>query len=178
MSNGEYGIKTRAYITELKMTKLSGSMLIEYQKFLEEGSVMVMPGKTLKMNDVYDDLDRYIQMNEYDVRAFGYDPYNAKDFVERWEMENGSFGIEKVIQGKRTESVPLGELKTLAEERDLLFDELLMQFCMGNCITAEDVNGNRMILKRRQDQKIDCVAAMMDAYVAYKLHMDDFDMAA
>ena len=178
LSNGQYGIKTRAYITELKMTKLSGSMLIEYQKFLEEGSVMVMPGKTLKMNDVYDDLDRYIQMNEYDVRAFGYDPYNAKDFVERWEMENGSFGIEKVIQGKRTESVPLGELKTLAEERDLLFDELLMQFCMGNCITAEDVNGNRMILKRRQDQKIDCVAAMMDAYVAYKLHMDDFDMVA
>ena len=175
LPDGRYGVKTRAYITELKLRSLTGSLRLEYEKFLAEGSVMVMPGKVLNMIQVYEDLDSHIQRCQYDVRAFGYDPYNARDFVERWITENGSFGVEKVIQGKKTESVPLGELKILAGERDLLFDELLMKFCMGNCITIEDVNGNRMILKRKQDHKIDCVAAMMDAYVALKLHKDDFD---
>lgn len=175
LPDGRYGVKTRAYITELKLRSLTGSLRIEYEKFLAEGSVIVMPGKVLDMLQVYEDLDEHIQKCQYDVRAFGYDPYNAKDFVERWITENGSFGVEKVIQGKKTESVPLGELKILASERDLLFDEILMKFCMGNCITIEDVNGNRMILKRKQDHKIDCVAAMMDAYVALKLHKDDFD---
>jgi len=174
--NGKFGVKTRAYITELKFRSLTGSLRIEYEKFVQEGSVMVMPqDKVLNMTQVYEDLDDHIQRCQYDVRAFGYDPYNAKDFVERWIMENGSFGVEKVIQGKKTESVPLGELKILAGERDLLFDELLMKFCMGNCIAILDVNGNKMIQKKRQDYKIDCVAAMLDAYVAFKLHRDDFD---
>ena len=175
LKNAQFGIKTRAYITEWKLRSLSGSLRIEYEKFLAEGSVIVMPGKVLDMVLVYEDLDNYIQRCQYDVRSFGYDPYNARDFVERWIMENGSFGVEKVIQGKKTESVPLGELKILAGERDLLFDELLMKFCMGNCVAIEDVNGNRMIVKKKQEHKIDCVAAMMDAYVAYKLHKDDFD---
>lgn len=175
LKDGRYGVKTRAYITELKMQNLTGSLRIEYEKFLAEGSTIVMPGKVLDMIQVYEDLDEHIQKCDYDVRAFGYDPYNARDFVERWVSENGSFGVEKVIQGKKTESVPLGELKILAGERDLLFDQRLMTFCMGNCITVEDANGNRMILKKKQDHKIDCVAAMMDAYIAYKLHKDDFD---
>ena len=150
-------------------------MRIKYDDFINEGSLIVLEGTVLNMNDVYDDVDRFIIERQYDVRCFGYDPYNAKEFVERWCRENGPFGVEKVIQGAKTESVPLGELKKMSEDRALLFDELLMQFTMGNCITLEDTNGNRKLLKRRQDQKIDAVAAMMDAYVAYKLNLDAFD---
>ena len=150
-------------------------MRIKYEEFISEGSLIVMEGTVLDMMQVYEDLDSYITRVEYDVRCFGYDPYNAKEFVERWASENGPFGIEKVIQGAKTESVPLGELKKLSEERMLLFDEALMTFCMGNCITLEDTNGNRKLLKKRQDQKIDSVAAMMDAYIAYKLNRDAFE---
>lgn len=150
-------------------------MRVKYESFIEENSLMVMPGTVLNMIDVYDDLDSFIADNAYDVRCFGYDPYNAKEFVERWATENGSFGVEKVIQGARTESVPLGELKKLAEERILYFDEELMKFAMGNCIIIEDTNGNRKLSKKRYDQKIDAVAAMMDAYVAYKLNIDAFE---
>jgi phage terminase large subunit-like protein len=148
-------------------------MRSKYEIFMKEGSLVVMPGTVLDMMEVYEDLDRHISECEYDVRTFGYDPYNAREFVERWERENGGYGVEKVIQGAKTESVPLGELKKLSEERLLLFDEDLMTFAMGNCITLEDTNGNRKLYKKRYDQKIDAVAAMMDAYVAYKLNRED-----
>lgn len=175
LSTGEFGIKTRSYISENTLMKLQPAMRLKYNDFLKEGSLIVLNGIVLKMDEVFDDLDAYINESLYDVRCFGYDPYNAKTFVERWEMENGPFGIEKVIQGAKTESVPLGELKKLAEDRMLLFDEDIMAFTMGNCITIEDTNGNRKLLKKRHDQKIDNVAAMMDAYVAYKLNADAFE---
>lgn len=175
LSNGCFGVKTRNYISELTLMKLPGAMRIKYEQFIEEGSLIVLDGTILDMMKVYDDLDNYIIACSYDICCFGYDPYNAKDFVARWEAENGPFGIEKVIQGAKTESVPLGELKKLSEERMLLFDEELMSFTMGNCITLEDTNGNRKLLKKRNDQKIDAVAAMMDAFVAYKLNRDAFE---
>ena len=175
LRNGCFGIKTRNYITELTLSKLPLAMRAKYDQFINEGSLIVMPGTVLDMMEVYDDLDNFIADAGYDVRCFGFDPYNAREFVERWERENGPFGIEKVIQGAKTESVPLGELKKLAEERMLLFDEELMTFAMGNCIALEDTNGNRKLLKKRCDQKIDAVAAMMDAYVAFKLNREAFD---
>lgn len=175
LSNGCFGIKTRNYITDNTLGKLPLAMRQKYTDFMNEGSLIVLEGTVLDMMDVYDDLDRHIIEMDYDVRCFGFDPYNAREFVERWERENGPFGIEKVIQGAKTESVPLGELKKLSEERMLLFDEDLMAFAMGNCITLEDTNGNRKLLKKRYDQKIDAVAAMMDAYVAYKLNKDAFE---
>ncbi len=175
LRDGSFGIKTRNYITEKTLHKLPGAMRLKYDEFMREGSLIVLDGTVLDMNEVYDDLDAHIVSREYDVRCFGFDPYNAREFVERWERENGPFGIEKVIQGAKTESVPLGELKKLAEERMLLFDEELMTFAMGNCITLEDTNGNRKLLKKRYDQKIDAVAAMMDGYVAYKLNKDAFE---
>jgi len=175
LRDGSFGIKTRNYITEKTLHKLPGAMRLKYDEFMREGSLIVLDGTVLDMNEVYDDLDAHIVSREYDVRCFGFDPYNARAFVERWERENGPFGIEKVIQGAKTESVPLGELKKLAEERMLLFDEELMTFAMGNCITLEDTNGNRKLLKKRYDQKIDAVAAMMDGYVAYKLNKDAFE---
>lgn len=175
LPRGAFGVKTRAYISELTLMKLPAAMRIKYDQFIDEGSLIVMDGTVLDMFQVYDDLDAHIIESGYDVRCFGFDPYNAKDFVERWQTENGPFGIEKVIQGVKTESVPLGELKKLAEERMLLFDEELMTFCMGNCITLEDTNGNRKLYKKRHECKIDCVAAMMDAYVAYKLNRDAFE---
>lgn len=175
LSNGSFGIKTRNYITELTLKKLPSAMREKYNQFMKEGSLIVMPGTVLDMMQVYDDLDQYIIDCEYDVRCFGYDPYNAREFVERWAQENGPFGIEKVIQGAKTESVPLGELKKLSEQRMLLFDEDLMSFTMGNCIVIEDTNGNRKLYKKRYDQKIDAVAAMMDAYVAFKLNREAFD---
>lgn len=175
LSNGTFGIKTRNYISSSTLSKLPLAMRTKYDQFINEGSLMVLEGTVLDMNDVYDDLDSHIVKHEYDVRCFGFDPYNAKEFVTRWENENGPFGIEKVQQGAKTESVPLGELKKLSEERLLLFDEELMSFCMGNCITLEDTNGNRKLLKKRYDQKIDAVAAMMDAYIAYKSNKDAFE---
>ena len=175
LSNGCFGIKTRNYITDNTLGKLPLAMRQKYTDFMNEGSLIVLEGTVLDMMDVYDDLDKHIIDMDYDVRCFGFDPYNAREFVERWERENGPFGIEKVIQGAKTESVPLGELKKLSEERMLLFDEDLMSFAMGNCITLEDTNGNRKLLKKRYDQKIDAVAAMMDAYVAYKLNKDAFE---
>lgn len=175
LSNGCFGIKTRNYISSLTLNKLPSAMRVKYNQFISEGSLVVLEGTVLDMMQVYDDLDNHITQFEYDVRCFGFDPYNAKEFVERWERENGPFGIEKVIQGAKTESVPLGELKKLSEERMLLFDEELMSFTMGNCITIEDTNGNRKLLKKRYDQKIDAVAAMMDAYVAYKHNVEAFD---
>ena len=175
LSNGCFGIKTRNYITELTLKKLPSAMRFKYDEFMKEGSLIVMPGTVLDMMQVYEDLDNHIAERGYDVRAFGFDPYNAKEFVERWERENGPFGIVKVIEGAKTESVPLGELKKLAEERMLLFDEDLMTFAMGNCITIEDTNGNRKLLKKRYDQKIDAVAAMMDGYVAYKINREAFE---
>lgn len=175
LGNGAFGIKTRNYITELTLNKLPLAMRSKYDEFMREGSLIVMDGTVLDMMQVYDDLDNHIIDRGYDIRCFGYDPYNAREFVERWERENGPFGIEKVIQGVKTESVPLGELKKLAEERLLLFDEDLMCFAMGNCITLEDTNGNRKLLKKRYEQKIDAVAAMMDAYVAYKLNREAFE---
>ncbi len=175
LGNGAFGVKTRNYITSLTFSKLPSAMRVKYDQFRDEGSLMVLEGTVLDMMEVYEDLDTHIAQCEYDVRCFGYDPYNAKDFVARWESENGPFGIEKVIQGAKTESVPLGELKKLAEERMLYFDEELMTFAMGNCITVEDTNGNRKLLKKRYDQKIDAVAAMMDAYVAYKINREAFD---
>ena len=175
LPKGAFGIKTRNYITELTLGKLPSAMRYKYDEFIKEGSLIVMPGTVLDMMEVYEDLDNYISEVQYDVRCFGYDPYNAKDFVARWESENGPFGIEKVIQGAKTESVPLGELKKLAGERLLLFDEALMTYTMGNCIAMEDTNGNRKLLKKRYDHKIDAVAAMMDAYVAYKLNRDAFE---
>lgn len=175
LSNGSFGVKTRNYISQLTFDKLPAAMHSKYEEFIREGSLVVMDCTVLDMMQVYDDLDAHITEMEYDVRCFGYDPYNAKDFVARWESENGPFGIEKVIQGARTESVPLGELKKLSEERMLIFDEVLMTFAMGNCIAVEDNNGNRKLLKKRYEQKIDAVAAMLDAYVAYKINREAFD---
>ena len=175
LRDGSFGVKTRNYITDKTLRKLPGAMRLKYDEFMAEGSLIVMEGTVLDLDEVYDDLDSHIADKGYDVRCFGYDPYNARAFVERWESENGPFGIEKVIQGAKTESVPLGELKKLAEDRALIFDEELMCFTMGNCITLEDTNGNRKLLKKRYDQKIDAVAAMMDAYVAYKLNKDAFE---
>jgi len=175
LQDGSFGIKARSYISSLTYQKLPGAMRIKYQEFINEGSLVVLEGVILDMMEVYEDLDTFISKNEYDVRAFGFDPYNARDFVERWQSENGPYGIEKVIQGAKTESVPLGELKNLAEQRMLLFDESLMQFAMGNCITLEDTNGNRKLYKKRYEAKIDNVAAMMDAFVAWKLNKEDFE---
>ena len=175
LRDGSFGVKTRNYITSKTLHKLPGAMRLKYDEFMAEGSLIVHEGTVLDMDEVYDDLDAHIIDRDYDVRCFGFDPYNARSFVERWERENGPFGIEKVIQGAKTESVPLGELKKLAEDRMLVFDEDLMTFAMGNCITLEDTNGNRKLLKKRYEQKIDAVAAMMDAYIAYKLNKDAFE---
>lgn len=175
LPNEYFGVKTRNYITSLTLSKLPPTMRLKYQSFIDEGSLVIMDGSVLDMMQVYEDLDNHICEMEYDVRAFGYDPYNAKEFVARWATENGPFGIEKVIQGAKTESVPLGELKKLAEQRMLLFDEDLMEFAMGNCIAIEDTNGNRKLLKKRYAEKIDAVAAMMDAYIAFKLNRDAFE---
>ena len=175
LSDGTFGIKTRNYITERTLMKLPGAMRTKYDEFMKEGSLIVLEGTVLDMMEVYDDLDRFIIDSDYDVRCFGFDPYNAKEFVERWERENGPFGIVKVIQGAKTESVPLGELKKLSEDRLLLFDEGLFSYAMGNCITLEDSNGNRKLYKRRHEQKIDAVASIMDAYIAYKLNKDAFE---
>lgn len=175
LNNGCFGVKTRSYISSRTLMKLSAAMRQKYDEFMNEGSLIVLDGTVLDTMQVYDDLEKHILDTGYDVRAFGYDPYNAREFVERWERENGSYGVEKVIQGSKTESVPLGELKDLSEDRMLLFDEELMTYTMGNCIVVEDTNGNRKLLKRRYDEKIDNVAALMDAYVAYKLYKDDFE---
>ena len=175
LSNGAFGVKTRNYITEHTLMKLPSAMRVKYDSFMKEGSLIVMPGTVLDMMNVYEDLDNFIAESQYDVRCFGFDPYNAREFVERWERENGPFGVEKVIQGAKTESVPLGELKKLSEERMLLFDEDLMTFAMGNCITLEDTNGNRKLLKKRYEAKIDAVAAMMDAFIAFKLNREAFE---
>lgn len=175
LSDGTFGIKTRNYITERTLMKLPAAMRTKYDEFMDEGSLIVLNGTVLDMMEVYDDLDRFIIDSDYDVRCFGFDPYNAKEFVERWERENGPYGIVKIIQGAKTESVPLGELKKLSEDRLLLFDEKLFSFAMGNCITLEDSNGNRKLYKRRHEQKIDAVASIMDAYIAYKLNKDAFE---
>lgn len=175
LSNGSFGVKTRNYITELTLNKLHLSLRNKYEEFINEGSLIVMPGNIIDTMQVYEDLDDFISRSAYDVLCFGYDPYNAKEFVERWERENGAYGIEKVIQGAKTESVPLGEIKKLAEERMLLFDESLMTFTMGNCITIEDTNGNRKLYKNKHEAKIDAVAAMMDAFVAYKHNRESFE---
>lgn len=175
MSDGSFGVKTRSYISTRTLYRLPGATRIKYDEFMEEGSLIVLEGSVLDMMEVYDDLERHIADSSYDICAFGFDPYNAKEFVERWERENGPYGIEKVIQGAKTESVPLGEIKALSEDRLLIFDEGLMSYTMGNCITLEDTNGNRKLLKRRNEQKIDNVAALMDAYVAYKLNKEAFE---
>ena len=175
LGDGSFGVKTRNYITSLTLQKLPLAMRLKYQEFIDEGSLTVLEGTVLDLTDVYDDLDTYITEMEYDIRSVGYDPYNAQSFINRWEEENGPFGIVKVIQGVKTESVPLGELKKLSEERMLLFDEALMTFAMGNCIVMEDTNGNRKLLKKRHEAKIDAVAAMMDAFVAWKLNKDAFE---
>ena len=175
LSNGAFGVKTRSYITSVTLEKLPGALRAKYGEFMEEGSLVVLDGTILDMMDVYDNLEQFIDETQYDVRCFGFDPYNAREFVERWERENGPYGIEKVIQGAKTESVPLGELKKLAEQRLLLFDEKMMTFAMGNCIALEDTNGNRKLYKKRRDEKIDSVAAMLDAFVAYKLNKDAFE---
>lgn len=175
LSSGAFGVKTRNYISSHTLMKLPAAMRVKYDQFMSEGSLVVLEGTVLDMMEVYEDLDKHIIDCDYDVRSFGFDPYNAREFVQRWESENGPFGIEKVIQGAKTESVPLGELKKLAEDRMLLFDEELMTFAMGNCITLEDTNGNRKLLKKRYEQKIDAVAAMLDAYVAYKLNKEAFE---
>ena len=175
LRDGCFGVKTRNYITELTLSKLPSALRSKYENFMKEGSLIVLNGSVLDMMEVYEDLDNHIMERDYDVRCFGFDPYNAREFVERWERENGPYGIEKVIQGAKTESVPLGELKKLSEERLLLFDEELFSFAMGNCITTEDTNGNRKLHKKRQDQKIDAVASIMDAYVAYKLNKEAFE---
>ena len=175
LSDGSFGIKTRCYITSVTLVKLQKAMRQKYEEFMQEGTLIVLEGTVLDMMEVYDDLVKHSEDNQYDVRSFGFDPYNAREFVDRWERENGPYGIEKVIQGAKTESVPLGELKKLAEERLLLFDEQIMSFTMGNCITIEDTNGNRKLLKRRNEQKIDSVSALMDAYIAYKLNKENFE---
>ena len=174
LNDGSFGVKTRSYITELSLTKLPASMRFKYDEFIKEGSLIIMNGTVLDIDEVYEDIDKHIVDNEYDVCCFGYDPYNAKEFVDRWSSENGPFCIEKVIQGVKTETVPLGELKTLSEERMLIFDEEIMKFTMGNCITLEDTNGNRKLLKKRYEHKIDNVSAMLDAYVAYKHNKEVF----
>jgi phage terminase large subunit-like protein len=175
LGRGEFGVKTRNYISELTLMKLPAAMRQKYDEFIREGSLIVLDGTILDMMEVYEDLDNFIMQSEYDVRSVGYDPYNAREFIERWEKENGPFGIEKVIQGAKTESVPLTELKKLAEERLLLFDEQLMSFTMGNCITIEDNNGNKKLLKKRYEAKIDAVAALLDAFVAWKLNKEAFE---
>lgn len=175
LPDGNYGVKTRCYISSLTLSKLPGATRVKYESFMNEGSLVVLDCNVLDMMDVYDDVDRHIIDRHYDVRSFGFDPYNAREFIERWERENGPYGLEKVIQGVKTETVPLGEIKTLAEERMLLFDEDLMSFTMGNCITLEDTNGNRKLLKKRYEHKIDSVSALMDAYISYKLHKDSFE---
>lgn len=175
LAREQFGVKTRSYVTSRTIEQLPGAMRLKYEEFMQEGTLIVMEGTVLDMTQVYDDLDQHIIEMDYDVRSFGYDPYNAEAFVERWKMENSPFGVDKVIQGAKTESVPLGELKKMAEDRLLLFDESLMEFAMGNCIVLEDTNGNRKLYKRRRDQKIDNVAAMMDAYVSYKLNKDLFE---
>ncbi len=175
LSRGQYGVKTLCFITERTLMMLPSAMRIKYEQFLKEGSLIVMKGSLLEMDEVYDLLDRHIQEEELDVRSLGYDPYNSKDFIARWSSENGEYGLEKVIQGRRTESVPLGEIKILASDRKLMFDQELMSFCMGNCVVMEDVNGNRLLYKERADRKIDSVAALMDAWVAFKIHKDLFD---
>ena len=175
LSTGEFGVKTRSYITDLTLAKLPGAMRMKYQQFIDEGSLHIMEGTVLDMMQIYEDLDEHIIRCDYDIRAFGFDPYNAKEFVERWGKENGPMGIEKVIQGSKTESVPLGHIKTMAEERMLLFDEELMSFAMGNCVVMEDTNGNRKLLKNRYDEKIDNVSALMDAWVAYRRNIELFE---
>lgn len=175
LRNGKFGVKTRSYISSLTLMKLPGAMRLKYDEFIKEGSLHVLEGTVLDMMDVYDDLDAYILAEEFEPRALGYDPYNAKEFIERWTAENGPHGVEKVIQGAKTESVPLGELKKLSEQRMLVFDQILMSFTMGNAITLEDTNGNRKLLKKRQEEKIDNVAALMDAYIAYKANKDMFE---
>lgn len=175
LQNECFGVKTRCYISSLTLNKLPLAMRVKYEEFIDEGSLMVLECTVLDLSIVYEDLDRFIEANKYDVRCFGYDPYNAKEFVERWMVDNGPYGVEKVIQGSKTESVPLTELKTLAEQRMLLFDEELFSYTMGNCITIEDTNGNKKLLKKRYEQKIDSVSALMDAYVAYKLNKDAFE---
>lgn len=175
LSNGSFGIKARSYITTMTLMKLPGAMRAKYEEFIQEQSLVIMEGTVLDMMEVYEDLDQYIIANNYDIRCLGFDPYNAKEFVTRWEQENGPFGIEKVIQGARTESVPLGELKNFAEERQLIFDQDLMSWAMGNAVTLEDTNGNRKLLKKRAQEKIDNVSALMDAYVAYKANKESFE---
>lgn len=175
LSNDAYGIKTKCYITSLTLYKLPGAMRFKYDQFINEGSLQVLEGTVLDMMEIYEDIDKYIIEKEYDVRSVGFDPYNAKAFMNRWELENGPYGIEKVIQGAKTESVPLGELKKLSEERLLLFDQELMSYTMGNAVTIEDTNGNRKLWKKRYDHKVDSVAALINAYVAYKIHIDDFE---
>lgn len=175
LSRGEFGVKTRCYITERTLNRLPSASRIKYEEFIQEGSLIIMEGSILDMMQVYDELDRYIAASQYDVRCFGFDPYNAKEFVERWASENGPFSIEKVIQGAKTETVPLGELRTLADESALIFDQSLIQYAMGNCVTIEDTNGNRKLLKKRHQAKIDAVAALMDAWVAYKANTDAFE---
>ena len=175
LANGAFGVKTLSYITELTLHKLPGAMRTKYEEFIDEGSLRIMNGTVLDLQDVYEDLEVFIIDQEDDVLCVGYDPYNAEEFITRWKSENGPFGIEVVKQGVRTETVPLGELKILAEERMLYFDQEIMKFTMGNCITIEDTNGNRKLLKKRRDQKIDNVAAMMDAYVSYKLNKEVFE---
>jgi phage terminase large subunit-like protein len=170
-----FGVKTRSYISQNTLLKLPGAMRAKYQEFIDEGSLHVLDGIVLDMMQVYDNLQAHIDVFKYDICAFGYDPYNAKEFIERWEVMNGPYGIEKVIQGAKTESVPLGEIKKLSTERLLIFDEELMMFAMGNCVTMEDTNGNRKLFKKRQEAKIDNVAALMDAYVAWKAHKSEFD---
>ena len=174
LKQGKFGVKVRSYITERTLKRLPAALRLKYEEFIKEGSLIVMPGTILDMDAVFDDLDQHILDTGYDVRSFGFDPYNAKEFVERWERENGYYGVTKVPQGVKTETVPLGELKQMSEDRLLLFDEKLMQFTMGNCIVLEDTNGNRKLYKKRREEKIDNVAAMMDAYVAYKLNKDMF----
>lgn len=174
LSDGQFGVKVRSYISSLTLNKLPAAARVKYEEFMNEGSLIVLDCTVLDMMDVYDDLDKFITDTGYDVRSFGFDPYNAKEFVQRWETENGPYAVEKVIQGAKTESVPLGELKTLAGQRQLLFDQKLMQYTMGNCITLEDTNGNRKLLKKRYEQKIDNVSALLDAYVAYKLNKENF----
>lgn len=176
LGNDQYGVKTRCYITSDTMNKLSSAMRMKYEEFMDEGSLVVLEGVTLDVHgEVYEDLENFIAQQEYEVCSFGFDPYNAKEFVDRWIRENGPYGVETVKQGARTESVPLGELKHLAENRALLFDQEIMKFCMGNCVVVLDTNKNKKLCKEKQEQKIDSVAAMMDAYVAYKLNKENFE---